>query len=210
MRKWIMMVVCGLWSLSLWAQTGFKLVADPTAFKQQFAKVSQNTQSLQSDFVQEKNLSMLSDKIVSKGKFWFKKENKVRMEYLQPSYYLLVMNGKDIKTKDTQKESKVSTKSNKLFEQINKIMIDCVQGNVLDNDAFKAQVMENAQYYQLELKPLNKALATFFKTIHLLVSKQDYGVVKITMHEVTGDDTAISFVNKQLNVNIPDAVFSIN
>ncbi|MET7000846.1 outer membrane lipoprotein carrier protein LolA [Chitinophaga defluvii] len=209
MRKWIMMMGGCLLSMALWAQTGFKVVADPAAFKQQFAKVSQQTQSLQSDFVQEKNLSMLSDKIVSKGKFWFKRENKVRMEYQQPSYYLLVMNGKDIKTKDTQKENRVSAKSNKLFEQINKIMIDCVQGNVLDNEAFQAQVMENAQYYQLELKPVNKALAAFFKTIHLLVSKQDYAVVKITMHEITGDDTAISFVNKQVNVNIPDAVFSI-
>lgn len=209
MRKWIMMMGGCLLSMALWAQTGFKVVADPAAFKQQFAKVSQQTQSLQSDFVQEKNLSMLSDKIVSKGKFWFKRENKVRMEYQQPSYYLLVMNGKDIKTKDTQKENRVSAKSNKLFEQINKIMIDCVQGNVLDNEAFHAQVMENAQYYQLELKPVNKALAAFFKTIHLLVSKQDYAVVKITMHEITGDDTAISFVNKQVNVNIPDAVFSI-
>lgn len=209
MRKWIMMIGGCLCSMVLWAQTGFKAVTDPAAFKQQFAKVSQQTQSMQSDFVQEKNLSMLSDKIVSKGKFWFKRENKVRMEYQQPSYYLLVMNGKDIKTKDTQKESRVSAKSNKLFEQINKIMIDCVQGNVLDNEAFKAQVMENVQYYQLELKPVNKALATFFKTIHLLVSKQDYSVVKITMHEITGDDTAISFVNKQVNVNIPDAVFSI-
>ncbi len=209
MRKWIMMMGGCLLSMALWAQTGFKVVADPAAFKQQFAKVSQQTQSLQSDFVQEKNLSMLSDKIVSKGKFWFKRENKVRMEYQQPSYYLLVMNGKDIKTKDTQKENRVSAKSNKLFEQINKIMIDCVQGNVLDNEAFQAQVMENAQYYQLVLKPVNKALAAFFKTIHLLVSKQDYAVVKITMHEITGDDTAISFVNKQVNVNIPDAVFSI-
>jgi hypothetical protein len=38
-----------------------------------FATASQKINSVQSDFVQEKNLSMLSEKIVSKGKFWFKK-----------------------------------------------------------------------------------------------------------------------------------------
>ncbi len=70
---------------------------------------------------------MLSDKIVSKRKFWFKKDNKVRMEYLQPSYYLLVINRKDIRIKDAQKENKVSGKNNKLFEQINKITVDCVK-----------------------------------------------------------------------------------
>ena len=62
---------------------------------------------------------MLSDKIVSTGKFWFKRENKVRMEYEKPSYYLLVINGNNIKTKDSQKENKVSSKSNKVFEQVN-------------------------------------------------------------------------------------------
>src|SRR6187551_2827324 len=124
--------------LSLFAAThvyaqhaGFTALANTASFKSAFTQAAQKTQSIKSDFVQEKNLSMLSDKIVSKGKFWFKKGNKVRMEYSTPSYYLLVMNGKDIKTKDGQKESHVSAKGNKMFEQINKITVDCVQGNVL-------------------------------------------------------------------------------
>jgi len=190
-------------------QQGFKPVADAAAFKQQFAKASQATQSIQCDFVQEKNLSMLSDKIVSKGKFWFRKENKVRMEYMQPSYYLLVMNGKDIKTKDGQKENRVSTKGNKLFEQINKITVDCVQGNVVNNTDFNTRILENGQFYLLEMTPVNKSLAQYFKTIQLLVDKKDYSVSKIQMYEAGGDDTSISFLHKQLNVNIPDAVFAV-
>jgi outer membrane lipoprotein-sorting protein len=191
------------------AQTSFKPVADVAAFKQQFAKASQATQSIQCDFIQEKNLSMLADKIVSKGKFWFKKENKVRMEYAQPSYYLLVMNGKDIKVKDGQKENRVSTKGNKLFEQINKITIDCVQGNIVNNADFSTKVLENGQSYLLEMTPVNKSLAQYFKSIHLLVDKKDFSVTKIEMYEAGGDDTSISFLHKQLNVNIPDAVFAV-
>lgn len=208
MCKWILILMCGILSLQTQAQTGFKSVADMTPLKQQFAKAAQNTQSIQCDFVQEKNLSMLSDKIVSKGKFWFKKDNKVRMEYLQPSYYLLVINGKDIRIKDAQKENKVSGKSNKLFEQINKITVDCVRGTVLDNADFTTKATENAQYYKLELEPVNKVMKEYFKSIVLLVDKQDYSVSKITMAELSGDDTIISFLHKQLNTNIPDAVFS--
>jgi outer membrane lipoprotein-sorting protein len=159
--------------------------------------------------VQEKNLSMLADKITSKGKFWFKKENKVRMEYAQPSYYLLVMNGKDIKVKDGQKENRVSTKGNKLFEQINKITIDCVQGNIVNNADFNTRVLENGQSYLLEMTPVNKALSQYFKSIHLLVDKKDYSVSKIEMYEAGGDDTSISFLHKQMNVNIADAVFAV-
>ena len=70
---------------------------------------------------------MLSDKIISKGKFWFKKENKVRMEYMQPFQYLMILNNNNIYIKDGQKENKISTGSNKLFQQVNRIVVDCVQ-----------------------------------------------------------------------------------
>lgn len=209
MRRWLLILGCMLCVLPVMAQSGFKPVADVAAFKQQFAKASQATQSIQCDFVQEKNLSMLADKIVSKGKFWFKKDNKVRMEYAQPSYYLLIMNGKDIKVKDGQKENRVSTKGNKLFEQINKITVDCVQGNIVNNADFNTKVLENGQSYLLEMTPVNKSLAQYFKSIHLLVDKKDYSVSKIEMYEAGGDDTTISFVHKQLNVNIADAVFAV-
>ncbi|MBW8684073.1 LolA family protein [Chitinophaga rhizophila] len=209
MRRWILLLVCMISAFPLMAQSGFKPVADVSAFKQQFAKASQATQSIQCDFVQEKNLSMLADKIVSKGKFWFKKDNKVRMEYAQPSYYLLIMNGKDIKVKDGQKENRVSTKGNKLFDQINKITVDCVQGNIVNNADFNTKVLENAQAYLLEMTPVNKSLAQYFKSIHLLVDKKDFSVSKIEMYEAGGDDTSISFLHKQLNVNIADAIFAV-
>ncbi|MFY0253890.1 outer membrane lipoprotein carrier protein LolA [Chitinophaga sp. 30R24] len=209
MCKWIFVLICSIVSLQTNAQTNFKPVTDLAPLRQQFAKAAQNTQSIQCDFVQEKNLSMLSDKIVSKGKFWFKKDSKVRMEYQQPSYYLLVINGKDIRIKDAQKENKVSGKSNKLFEQINKITVDCVRGTVLDNTDFTTKATENAQYYRLEMEPVNKVMKEYFKTIVLLVDKQDYSVAKIIMAELSGDDTTISFLHKQLNSNIPDEVFSV-
>jgi len=210
MRRWIiaLMILCGVVQANAQQHPGYKPVTDVAGFKQQFATASRQTQSIQCDFVQEKNLSMLADKITSKGKFWFKKENKVRMEYTTPSYYLLVMNGKDIRTKDGQKESHVSTKGNKLFEQINRITVDCVQGNVVDNADFKTTILENAAGYLLEMTPVNKQLSQYFKTIVLLVDRKDLTVNKIEMYEAGGDNTTISFLHKQLNVNIPDATFA--
>jgi len=129
---------------------------------------------------------MLSDKIISTGKFWFKRENKVRMEYEKPSYYLLIINGSNIKTKDGQKENKVSAKSNKMFEQINQMMIDCVQGTALDNKSFTTKVFENAQSYLVELVPTVKNLQGIFKNITLTVDKKDYSVSRMEMLEQSG------------------------
>lgn len=210
MRRGILVILC-LLTIPAWAQyPGYKLYSNAGAFRQEFSKAAQNIRSIQCDFVQDKNLSMLSDKIVSTGKFWFKRENKVRMEYEKPSYYLLVINGAMVKTRDGQKENKVSAKSNKIFEQVNKMMIDCVQGTALDNKSFTTRLFENAQSFLVEMTPSVKSLQGIFKNINLVVDKKDMSVSKIEMVEQSGDNTVISFLHRQMNTNIPDAIFSVN
>jgi len=188
---------------------GYKPIANLAKFKEEFSATAKNIQTIKSDFVQEKNLSMLSEKITSKGKFWFKKDNLVRMEYNQPYQYLLIINKNNVFVKDGQKENKISTKSNKLFQQINKITVDCVQGTALNNPDFKINVFENVQAYLIELSPVTKAMKEYFKNINVIISKKDYSVNKIEMYEPAGDNTIISFVNKELNPTLPDALFAI-
>ena len=188
---------------------GYKAVADMPVFKEQFAVAARKTQSIAADFVQEKNLSMLSEKISSKGKFWFKKDDRVRMEYNQPFQYLVIINKNNVFVKDGQKENKISTKSNKLFQQINRMMVDCVQGTALNNPDFKVAVFENTGTYLVELTPIAKGMKDYFKNINIVLSKKDYSVNKLEMYEQSGDNTIISFINKELNATIPDALFII-
>jgi outer membrane lipoprotein-sorting protein len=188
---------------------GYKVVQDMAPFKKQFTETAQKTQTIKSDFLQEKNLSMLNDKIVSKGKFWFKKDNLVRIEYTSPFQYLMVMNDRNVYIKDGQKENKMSAGSSKLFQQINKITVDCIQGTALNNTDFTVRVFESAQNYLVEMSPLAKGLRDFFKNINITVAKKDYAVMKIDMIEPGGDNTVISFSNRELNGAIPDAIFVI-
>ncbi|MEO5996791.1 MAG: outer membrane lipoprotein carrier protein LolA [Chitinophagaceae bacterium] len=189
--------------------TGYRPLPDLTAFKNQFTAAAQKINSIKSDFQQEKNLSMLSEKIISKGKFWFKKDNLVRMEYNQPFQYLMIINKNNVFVKDGQKENTISTKSNKLFQQINKITVDCVQGTMLTNPDFKIRVFENNKAYLIEMTPSAKGLKEYFKNINVVVDKTDYSVIRIDMQELSGDNTIINFTNKELNVTIPDALFVI-
>jgi outer membrane lipoprotein-sorting protein len=188
---------------------GYKPLLDMASFKKEFMLTAQNTQTIKSDFVQEKNLSMLNDKIISKGKFWFKKNNLVRIEYTQPFQYLMVMNQNNVYIKDGQKENKMSAKSNKLFQQINKITVDCIQGTALTNSDFNVKVFENNTAWLIEMSPVSKGLKDFFKNINITVTKKDYAVTKIDMIEPGGDNTVISFTNREINNSIPDAIFAI-
>ena len=104
MRKLILILIvlfAGLVSSAQYA--GYSPVADLAKFKTEFSAATQKTNAIKSDFVQEKNLSMLSEKIISKGKFWFKKESQVRMEYSQPYAYLMILNKDKLYLKYGQK-----------------------------------------------------------------------------------------------------------
>jgi outer membrane lipoprotein-sorting protein len=188
---------------------GYTAVADLVKFKSAFAATALKTISIKSDFTQDKNLSMLSEKITSKGNFWFKKDSRVRMEYNQPFKYLMILNKDKVYVKDGAKESKVSTKSNKMFQQINKIMIDCMQGTMLDNTDFKTRVFENKTNALVELTPVSKGMKEMFKSINVTVDKKDFSVTSIQMLELSGDNTIMHFTNKELNASIPDTLFDI-
>jgi outer membrane lipoprotein-sorting protein len=210
MHKVFFLFLVMVLGVSLKAQyTGYSPVADPAKFKTDFSSATQKILSIKSDFVQEKNLSMLSEKITSKGKFWFKKESQVRMEYNQPYQYLMILNKDRVFIKDGQKENKISTRSNKLFQQINKIMIDCMQGTALNNPDFKTRLFENKTNSLIELTPVTKGLKELFKFINVIVDRKDFSVFSIEMLELSNDNTIIRFTNKELNAAIPDSLFII-
>ena len=211
MLKYLFAFLVLLFSATVYAQyPGFKALNDAANFKTQFAAASQKINTIKSDFIQEKNLSVLTDKITSKGKFWFKKDNLVRMEYTQPFTYLMIINGTNIYVKDSQKENKVSAKSNKLFQQINKIMVDCVRGEALNSSDFTVKIFEGNNTYLAELTPVNKSMQALFRNINIIVEKKEFGVSKIEMHEPSGDNTIISFINRELNTTLADALFTIH
>ena len=210
MRKIILITAILLTGAFVKAQyPGYSPVADLVKFKTDFSAATQKTTSVKSDFTQEKNLSMLSEKIVSKGNFWFKKDSRVRMEYNQPFKYLMILNKDKVYVKDGQKENKISAQSNKLFQQINKIMIDCMQGTALNNPDFKTRVFENKNGALVELTPVTRGLKELFKTINVIVDKKDFSVTSIEMQEISGDKTIMRFTNKELNASIPDTLFDI-
>jgi outer membrane lipoprotein-sorting protein len=187
---------------------GFRPVGDVETFKKQFAAGSSKITSIESSFAQEKVLTALTEKITSTGKFWYKRSNKVRIEYVKPYTYTMIMNGDKMLLKDDQKENRVNVRSNKLFQQINQIMIDCVQGTVLDSKDFNVRVFEDDQIYLLEMDPTARSLKEFFSTIVLKVDKKDFTASAIEMNEKSGDSTTILFKDKKLNTQFSDAVFT--
>ena len=166
----IVLVLTTLISVAAYSQHhGYRPIGDLAAFKKQFATGSSKISSIESSFTQEKVLTALTEKITSTGKFWFKRSNKVRIEYIKPYTYTMIMNGDKMLFRDDQKENKINVRSNKLFQQINQIMIDCVQGTVLESKDFNVTVFEDEKTYLLEMDPTSRSLRELFSTIVLKV-----------------------------------------
>lgn len=190
-------------------RSGFTAVQNIEKFKQDFAVQNAKMTSVKSAFTQEKTLTLLTEKIVSKGDFNFKRADKIKIAYTSPYQYILIINGDQMITKDQQKESHVNTSSNKLFRQVNRIIIECVQGTILTNKDFTAKIYESQSQFLLKLTPQSKAIKEFFESINITLDKKDYSVDEIELNEQGGDFTVMRFSNKQLNVPINDDVFTL-
>lgn len=190
-------------------KAGFSAVANTGTLQQALAKNAQATQSISSDFNQVKNMKMLNDKVSSKGKFYYKQSDKVRIEYTSPFSYLLVMNGGMIAVKENGKVSKINTRNSLTMQSVNKIMMDCMRGTVFNNKDFSVKAYASSGQYLLSLTPVSAAVKGMFKNIDVYINKSDNQVSKLIMTENGGDNTEMTFTNRKLNANLADALFSV-
>jgi outer membrane lipoprotein-sorting protein len=190
------------------AQSAYKAMKDTIVFKQRVDKMSKETSSIESDFVQVKNLSMLSEKIISKGRFCFMKQNNLRWEYSEPYQYIIVITKDKILIKDeNRKVKKYDMNSNKVFKEVNDIMISCVNGDILKSVKFNIHYFENDKGYKLELIPLSRSMKENLKKINMYFDKTVSSVIKLEMIENGEDITSIDFINKKLNTPISPEKF---
>ncbi len=196
-------------SILILSGQSFTPMKDISLFKTKLQEASKKANTVMSDFVQEKNLSVLSNKIISKGNFRFKKENKVRWEYLQPYKYLIIINGDKIFIQDQNQKKQYDAQSNKIFKEINNFMMGCIQGDILNKEKeYKIEFFENEKFYFVKLIPKSVKMKQIMSEIQIYFDKKDFSVSRLKMIEDGGDYTSIEFSNKTMNADIPDEKFN--
>lgn len=179
-------------------------------FKKKLNETTQSINTLESAFTQEKNLSVISEKIVSSGLFYFKKEKLLRWEYTEPFSYIIIINNDQMLVKDEAKVTRFDARSNRLFSEINNIILGCVRGTILTEDKkFKVTLMESNDFNLVKLHPLTPQLKEFFIEIRIFFDKIEYTVTRLELQESSGDFTRIEFQGKKINNPIPDENFLI-
>ncbi len=190
--------------------SGFKTISDADAFRKKAQEYTKKTNSLESDFKQVKHLSMLTENSISTGRFCFKKDNLLRWEYKEPVKYLIVLNSGKAYIKDNGKVKKFDMNSNRIFKQINDLMLSAVKGDILQSPDYKITYFESSDLVLAELSPLQKNMKEFMENILIYFDKKDFSVSKFRMTEMSGDYTEVEFSDKKTNVPLESSIFIVN
>lgn len=107
-----------------------KKLTDLKDFEARLLQEAKNIESIESNFTQIKYLDVFDEKITSKGTFYYKKSNKICMDYAQPMNYLIVINNNQLKIVSDGKKSIMDLHSNKMMNQMQDMLTACMVGDL--------------------------------------------------------------------------------
>lgn len=166
--------------------------------------------SMSCTFTQTKYLSLLSDKMVSSGKMYYKQPNKLRWEYTSPYDYLFVFNGTKVFVGNKSKKDVIDTNTNKIFKEIARIMMNTVTGKALSNKTdFTVSVAGNNTSWVVTLIPKKKDMKQMFSKIELIFNKSNTMISEINIFEKNNDRTNIKLTNIVNNGSISENYFAV-
>jgi len=173
---------------------------------------SEGMTTMQCDFVQVKELSFMDEKVTSEGRMYFKKENRIRWEYLKPYKYVFILDGRNAGLGgEGDVKKKIPLKTSRLFRELSRVMTAGISGDGLVNSPdFSAQYMVGNDSYSIILTPLKKEISNLFSGIQLYINKSENRINRIEMSEKSGDRTVINLHNIKINSTVSDSLFNIS
>jgi outer membrane lipoprotein carrier protein len=179
--------------------------------KQKINQTASGIKTMQCDFVQTKHLKMLNDKLVSKGKMYYQKSDKLRWEYVSPYAYTFILNADKVLLKNQKRNDVIDVNQNKVFKEIARIMMNSVVGNCLTDDkSFKTSFTTTSTEWIATLIPQRKDMKGMCQKIILHFSKQKGVVTQVELMEKNGDKTLIELKNTKQNETLDAKLFAVH
>lgn len=198
--------VCG----SLTAQEWQKM--DPQQeFNRRLAETAGKTQSIECDFIQGKYLDVFAEKVISKGKFYFRKANKVCLAYTEPLDYLMVIHEDKLKIVSGGKTTVVDLGANKSMNGMNTLLAACMTGDLsLLGQGYRMEYFQCPDTYLVRIVPLNQGVKAYLSEMAVYFDKKDMAVSKLRLSENAGDYTEYEFINRKFNTLTDDSKFTVH
>jgi outer membrane lipoprotein carrier protein len=169
-------------------------------------EVQGKTKDFSADLYQEKKLSLLREKIISRGSIRFKKPDKVSIEFFHPESSQMVFDGKTVLLyfKEERLAERYSVRSNPIAERYLLFSKDPFQEKLA-----RWKILEDRESFLImEITP--KVNDPLFVKTRLWVSKKDWMIMGMEMIEKNGDTTLLRYSNIRVNTGLSDSDFKIH
>jgi outer membrane lipoprotein carrier protein len=203
MKIWLLILV-SLLSIPLTAKGAAPISADEVV--KRLREIQEKTKDFSADIHQEKKLSLLKEKIVSRGRIRFKKPDKISIEFFHPESSQMVFDGENalLYYKEEKLAERYSLRSNPIAERYLLFSKDPFQEKLAEWN-----ILEDWEsFLVMEINPKVKG-PPFVKT-RLRVSKKDWMVIGMDMVEKNGDTTSIRYSNMKVNTGLTESDFEIH
>ena len=208
MKHLLTIIAAALMGQMTLAQT--RDVADMQKFEEQLKATADRLTSIESNFTQVKHLDMFDEDVISKGKFYYLKDNKISLDYSQPLSYLIVINGSRLKIVADGKKSVMQLNSNKMMNEMQDMITACMVGDLKRmNSGYELKYQEDEQQYIVSIVPRSKVVKEYVSAIEIRLSKADMSVDQLRMYENEADYTDYRFTNKRFNQLKDESRFAI-
>lgn len=196
---------------SAFAQSAVKGSGTLESVMRRVAEQQKKTRTLQADFIQQREIALLSEPEVSTGTFVYSKPNNVLWRYDAPKPVTMLIS-KGVMTTYYPQLQKVETAQVKRFEErIFKYM--GASGAIEElSRYFNFTFIESKgkPFYTMELIPKTKMIARRVKRIKIWIDRQTFLITKFEYVEGDGDLTRYEFKNVRFNQDVPQSLFAIS
>jgi outer membrane lipoprotein-sorting protein len=167
-------------------------------------------QTFTCNFIQEKHLSMLNNVLTSKGRFFYKREDKLRWEFNEPIASGFAVNGeKAFRWKeDSERTQKFHVQQVPFIKVFTDQVFSWANADFKKLEKrYRIQVV-NDEPADLKLFPKSSQEKEYLSHIRIVFALDASHVKMVEVHETDGDFTLIRFLKMVINKPLPDGLFN--
>ncbi len=172
---------------------------------QRLRESREKTKDFSADLLQEKKISLLKEKVISKGRIRFKKPDKISIEFFHPETSQMVYDGKTflLYFKEEKMAERYQVQGNPVVEKYLLFSKDPFQEKLA-----QWRIVEDRETV-LALEILPKVKDPLFVKTRMWISKKDWIITGMEMVEKNGDTTTLRYSNMRVNMGLADSDFEI-
>ncbi len=163
--------------------------------------------SFVADFKQIQYMDFLDEGMVSVGKCYYKKPDRMAMKFTDPEDNMMLVDGdKFVLVADGQKRE-VSAKTNPKMQGMKLVLTSGMQGNALGMGAKKITCEETSKYYVITatLDTENN----LFESVVASYDKKDFSLASLKTVESENNYTIYELSKKEFNKTIDNSIFNV-